>query len=212
VVGGGGVGARKAETLLSCGARVTVVSLEFAPELAPLAEKGALTLREGRYRAEDLDGVFLVIATTDDENLNHQVSRDAQARGILVNVADRPAACTFILPSLVRRGDLVLAISTSGKSPAMAKRMGKELSRQFGPEYGALLTLMGAVRARLLARKHAPEEHKPLFEELLDGGLLDMVRQGDEEAADALLARVLGDGFRVRDLAPDLGKKDTIRE
>ena len=119
VVGGGGVGTRKVKTLLECGARVTVVSPDPSQQLAKLASEGSITLTQRIYRSADLDGMFLVIGATDDENLNQQISTDAEKSNILCNIADRPEVCNFILPSIVRRGDLVITISTSGKSPAL---------------------------------------------------------------------------------------------
>lgn len=203
VVGGGAVGARKARALLSCGARVVMVSPDLCPELAALAGQGAMEARTRPFEPGDLEGMFLVIGATDDEAENQRISREARARNVLVNIADRPEACSFILPSVVRQKDLVIAISTSGKSPAFAKRLRRDLEKQFGPEYGDFLELMGAIREKLLARAHAPEEHKALFERLISGGLLELLRDKKLESADALLYEVLGPGFRVSDLMPE---------
>jgi precorrin-2 dehydrogenase/sirohydrochlorin ferrochelatase len=200
VVGGGAVGARKAGTLCDCGAAVTVVSPEATEALRRLAEGGRIELRQRDYASEDLAGMFLVIGATDDEELNRRISRDAESRRILCNIADRPEACSFILPSIVTQGDLVLTISTAGKSPALAKRLRQELERQFGVEYAVLLELMGAIRRRLLARAHAPEAHKPLFESILDSGVLELIRQGKRPEIDRLLTELLGEGFVFEEL------------
>ena len=202
VVGGGAVGTRKVRTLLECGARVTVISAAFSPELADLAEAGRITLKEGPYRSRDLEDMFLVIGATDDEALNLRVSQDAARRNMLCNIADRPAACSFILPAIVQRGDLVIAVSTSGNSPAFAKHLRRRLEAEFGPEYARFLELMGAVRRKLLATEHAPEAHKPLFEALIQGGLVDRIREGDREKIDALLRETLGPGFSLDALQP----------
>ena len=202
VVGGGAVGTRKVRTLLSCGARVTVISTAFTPELEELSRSGRVVLKTGPYQSRDLEGVFLVIGATDDEALNRRVSRDAERRNMLCNIADRPEACNFILPAIVQRGDLVIAVSTSGKSPAFAKHLRRRLEKEFGPEYARFLALMGAVRKRLLAAEHAPEAHKPLFEALIDQGLVDLIRQGDEEKIDALLRDILGPQFSLHALQP----------
>ena len=138
VVGGGGVGTRKVDNLLKCGARVNVVSPEISSKLQDLSKSERLTLRFRHYRSTDLEGMFLVIGATDDDALNRQVSRDAEARNTLCNIADRPEVCNFILPSIVRRDDLVITISTSGRSPALAKKLRKRLERQFGLEYSDL--------------------------------------------------------------------------
>ncbi len=200
VVGGGAVGARKVGTLLACGANVTVVSTETAAEIDRLAEAGAVTVERRGFVPEDLEGRFLVIGATDDTGLNRQISSEAEKRQMLCNIADFPEGCNFILPSVVRRGDLLISISTSGTSPAFAKALRKQISAAFGPEYGRFLQLMGALRARLLARSHAPEEHKPLFEALIDGGLLERIREQDVDAVNRLLAAVLGQDFRYEDL------------
>jgi precorrin-2 dehydrogenase/sirohydrochlorin ferrochelatase len=200
VVGGGGVGTRKAQALLECGARVTVVTLGASAELESLARSGRLRLQRRPYVAEDLDGCFLVIGATSDEALNRRVHSDAEARGMLCNIADRPEACNFILPAVVRRGDLVLAVSTSGSSPAFAKHLRRHLEREFGPEYALFLELMGRIRQRLLAEAHAPEAHKPLFERLIAGNLVDLIRRQERAAIDRLLQSVLGPAYRMEAL------------
>ena len=195
VVGGGSVGTRKVITLLSCGAAVTVISPQASEELQELATIGSITLRKRGYRSADLDGIFLVIGATDDETLNRQISTAAESRNILCNIADRPAVCSFILPSIVHRGDLVITISTSGKSPAFAKKLRKDLERQFGDEYANLLELMGAIRDKLLRQAHEPEAHKHLFNQLIDRGLLEMIREGRKEDINRLLENTLGKDF-----------------
>jgi len=200
VVGGGGVGTRKVATLLDCGAKVTVVSPDVSGQLLALANNGSIVLEKRSYRKTDLDGMFLVIGTTDDEELNRQISKDAEKLNMLCNIADRPKVCNFILPSIVNRGDLTISISTSGKSPALAKKLRIELEEQFGNEYAELLRLMGAIRKTLLSQKHEPEAHKHLFEQLISRGLLDIIRGNRKDEIDSLLCEVLGEGFRFDEL------------
>ncbi len=200
VVGGGGVGTRKVISLLECGAHVTVVSPETSAHLAKLAASKTIIWRQRSYQASDLDGMFLVIGATDDEELNHRIYKDAEQSNILCNIADRPKSCNFILPAVVRQGDLILTISTSGQSPAFAKQLRREFQKTIGPEYAALLMLMGAIRKQLLSQEHAPEAHKPLFEKLLQGGLLEMVRHHQIDEIDELLLDVLGEGYKYKDL------------
>jgi precorrin-2 dehydrogenase/sirohydrochlorin ferrochelatase len=200
VVGGGGVGTRKVMTLLQCGANVTVVSPEISDRLQELAESARLTLKPRPYRTEDIEGVFLVIGASDDETLNRRISSDAERRNTLCNIADRPEKCNFILPSIVRRDDLVITISTSGRSPALAKKLRKQLERRFGPEYGDFLKLMGAIRSKLLSQAHEPEVHKPLFEQLIDSHLIALIQEGKTQDINALLAKILGDGYRFEEL------------
>lgn len=202
VVGGGRVGARKVGTLIQCGAVVTVVSPAIVPALSELAGSKTICVKRRPYQADDMEDMFLVIGATDDEALNRRIHADAEARGLLCNIADRPEICNFTLPAIVRRGDFMMAISTAGKSPAFAKHVRKQLETQFGPEYGTLLDLMGAIRAKLLAEAHEPEAHKPLFEALIAGDLLDLVKADDVARIDRLLDRVLGPGYRHAQLMP----------
>ena len=203
VVGGGGVGTRKVTTLLKCGANVTVVSREVSPQLVKLAADGNLTLEKRDYRSSDLEGKVLVIGATDDESLNRRISQESQANQIPCNIVDRPEVCSFILPSIVHRGDLMITISTSGKSPALAKSLRKELEQQFGDEYAEMLILMGAIRRRLLSQEHAPEAHKPIFEALIKADLVTMIRDRRIKDIDQLLFKVLGDGYHYQELISD---------
>jgi precorrin-2 dehydrogenase/sirohydrochlorin ferrochelatase len=200
VVGGGGVGTRKVKTLLDCGARVIVVSPEVSQQLRDLATSGEIKLEERSYKSEDLNDMFLVIGATDDEKLNKQISSDADRLNTLCNIADRPEVCNFILPSIVHRDDLVITISTSGKSPALAKELRKSLENQFCEEYGALLHLLGAIRKKLLQQAHEPEVHKPLFEQLINSDLIVMIQKGKIEEIDALLFEILGEGYNFKEL------------
>ena len=200
VVGGGRVGTRKTKTLLACGAHVTVISPVITSKLAALAEEGRIVVKQRDYRRSDLKNAFLVIGATDDQTTNGQIHNDAEKAQRLCNIVDQPHLCNFVLPSIVNRGDLSIAISTAGKSPAFAKHLRRQIESQFGPHYGPFLALMGAIRRRLLATAHAPEAHKPLFEQLIQGGLLEMVGQGDEQAINTLLHRVLGPGYAYRAL------------
>lgn len=199
VVGGGSVGTRKVTGLLAGGGRVTVVSPTLSRELRALTPD-RIEWRQRTYRSEDLDGMFLVFGTTDDETLNRKIHEDAVKRNLLCNIADQPAVCNFILPSTIHRGDLVIAISTSGKSPAFAKKLRKVLENQFGEGYSTFLQVMGVIRERLLREQHEPEAHKHLFEELIEKGLPELLSEGDRAGADALLVRVLGPEFKLETL------------
>ena len=200
VVGGGSVGTRKVKTLINCGARVKVISLTVSQQLRELAASGDIILAERSYQSEDLKAVFLVIGATDDDKLNKQISNDADRLNTLCNIADRPEVCNFILPSIVHRDDLVITISTSGKSPALAKKLRQALENQFGEEYGTLLHLMGAIRKKLLQQAHEPEAHKPLFEQLINSDLIVMIQAGKTEEIDTLLFDILGEGYNFEEL------------
>ena len=200
VVGGGAVGTRKVRTLLECGARVSVVSPEPTQQLKKLAAEGAIILAQRVYQSADLDGAFLVIGATDDESLNRQISNDAARTHTLCNIADRPEVCNFILPSIVQRGDLVITISTSGKSPALAKQLRQKLETQFGKEYAEFLRLMGAIRKKLLGQAHEPEAHKALFNQLIDSDLIQLMQDGKTEEINSLLYKILGEGYKIEAL------------
>ena len=195
VVGGGSVGSRKVETLLDCGAKVTVVSIDAGETLKKLSDRGVIQMKERAFQSADLDNMFLVIGATDNEALNFEIYAAARRRGVLCNIADRPEACNFVLPSIVNRGDLIIAISTSGKSPAFAKKLRKQLETQFGNEYAEFLNLMGAIRKKLLSKDHEPEAHKHLFERLIERDLVQLLKNADIENVNALLLDVLGDGY-----------------
>ncbi|MGB9499068.1 MAG: bifunctional precorrin-2 dehydrogenase/sirohydrochlorin ferrochelatase [Dissulfuribacterales bacterium] len=195
VVGGGAVAARKAETLAKCGAIVMVVSQDFTESLHEIEKRSAVTLICRPYESSDLDGKFLVIGATNNEELNRNISADAEKRNMLCNIADVPDICNFILPSIICRGDFSIAISTSGKSPAFAKKLRKDFEKTFGEEYARFLTLMGAVRNKLLAEKHAPEAHKPLFEKLINSGLIDLIKNNRTKDINRLLDEILGSGY-----------------
>ena len=165
-----------------------------------LASNGTIELTQRSYRPADLKGTFLVIGATDDENLNQQISKDAEKSNTLCNIADRPEVCNFILPSIVRRGDLVITISTSGKSPALAKQLRQKLETQFGQEYAELLLLMGAIRKKLLSEAHEPEAHKDLFNKLIDSDLIELIQSDNTEEINSLLYKILGEGYTVEDL------------
>jgi len=200
VVGGGRVGTRKVKTLLACGARVVVVSPEVTAELDKMAAQGLIDLHRRNYCSGDLETAFLVIGATDDQAFNRQIHQDAEAAQRLCNIADQPALCNFVLPSIINQGDLSIAISTAGKSPAFAKHLRRQLQSQFGPHYGRMLDLMGAIRKRLLSDEHAPEAHKPLFEQLIQGQLLELIAANDYPGINTLLQDVLGPDFTYEEL------------
>jgi precorrin-2 dehydrogenase len=192
VVGGGAVGERKVLDLLAAGARVTVVSRTLTPELAALADRGEITYLPEDFRESQVEGMALVMAATDDPQVNAQVSAAAQARAIWVNVADEPEHCTFIVPAQVRRGDLTLAISTGGASPALARQVREELQQHFGPEYGPYLDLLRRVRTRVLAERRAHPDNGPLFHRLVNSPLKEAVAQGNRARVVSVLHEVLG--------------------
>lgn len=184
VIGGGRVAERKVRALMEHAARVTVISPEVTEELAVFHAEGRLAWLKREYREDDLADVFLVIAATDDPEVQRRVHAEADKHNILLNVADVPKWCNFILPATVRRGDLSISVSTGGKSPALASRLRKELEKQFGPEYEVLLYLLGRLRSDVLARGKPHEENKDLFNQLLHPKMVEWVRNGDWESVE----------------------------
>ena len=199
VVGGGGVGARKAKTLANCGARVVVVSLAFSSGVDGL-DHPLIECQKKAYEPKDLSGVCLVFAATNDPQLNRRIKADAKAQKVLCNVADGAGHSDFILPSVMHKGDLILAVSTSGTSPALARKIRQDLEAQLGPGVEKMLELMGNIRKKLLAQGHAPEDHKTIFYALIEAGLLEMIQSEDKARINAVLADVVGEDYRYQEL------------
>jgi precorrin-2 dehydrogenase/sirohydrochlorin ferrochelatase len=184
VVGGGDVGLEKVEGLLSCDAAVTLIAPRAHPELAALAAEGSIEWLAKAYEQGDLEGAFLAIAATDDSEINIAVYEDAERRAMLVNVVDVPPLCNFILPAIVRSGPLAIAISTAGASPALAKRMKREIAEQFGEPYARLAVMLNDVRGWAKATLPTYRERKEFFESIVNGqpDPIALLRDGDERA------------------------------
>jgi precorrin-2 dehydrogenase/sirohydrochlorin ferrochelatase len=188
IVGGGSVSARKAEALLQYGARITIVAPEIADAVAQLAPRVVIVQR--RYEEPDLDGATLVIAATDDPCVNGRIARDCRRRRIPVNVADRPHLCDFILPAVIEQGSVQIAVSTGGRSPALARLLKRELQRVAGPEWAELNDLLGDLRAAAIAALPTDADRKRFFDGILASGLLSLLRAGRRDEAQALLANL----------------------
>jgi siroheme synthase-like protein len=183
VVGGGDVGLEKVEGLLACDADVTLIAPIAHPQLEELAAEGSIKWEKRPYAgAADLEGAFLAIAATDDSEVNIGVYDDAEQRAMLVNVVDVPPLCNFILPAIVRSGPLAIAISTAGASPALAKRMKREVSELFGEEYARLAVVLNDVRGWAKATLPTYRDRKEFFEGIVNGepDPVELLRQGRE--------------------------------
>ena len=189
VVGGGEVGLEKVEGLLTCDAAVTLVAPAAHDELVRLAAEGSIVWQRRGYQRADLEGSFLVIAATDDSEVNIGVHEDAEARAMLVNVVDVPPLCNFILPAIVRSGPLAIAISTAGASPALAKRMKREIAEQFGEDYARLAVMLNDVRGWAKATLPTFQERRAFFDSIVGGepDPIALLRGGDEGAVLALI-------------------------
>jgi precorrin-2 dehydrogenase/sirohydrochlorin ferrochelatase len=198
VVGGGPVATEKVEKLLDHDAAVRLVSPEITPELAALVEAGRIHEFHRRpYEPSDLDDCFLVIAATNLDAVNRMVWQDAEARNMLCNVVDVPPMCNFIVPSIVRRGELALAISTGGASPVVAKHIRRDLEQTYGPEWEALVALLRDLRDALKDRYLDMASRRDAVERLMETDVVQRLAAGDHEGARALAIQVLEIGGEV---------------
>jgi siroheme synthase-like protein len=191
VVGGGEVGLEKVEGLLACDADVTLIAPDAVPALQELAAEGSIAWERRPYAgAPDLEGVFLVIASTNDTDVNISVYDDAERRAMLVNVVDVPPLCNFILPAILRTGPLAIAISTAGASPALAKRMKREVAELFGEEYATLAVLLNEARGWAKGTLPTYQDRKAFFEGIVNGepDPIALLRAGDTQAVRDLIA------------------------
>lgn len=198
VVGGGEVGLEKVEGLLVCDAAVTVVAPEIEPALTELVEEGTVRWERRRYGGPaDLEGVFMVIAATNDTDVNIAVYDDAEKRAMLVNVVDVPPLCNFILPAIVRTGPLAIAISTAGASPALAKRMKNEIAELYGEHHARLAVILN--QARGWAKRTLPtyNDRKDFFEGIVNGqpDPIELLRADRESEVLALIERAKQDAI-----------------
>jgi precorrin-2 dehydrogenase/sirohydrochlorin ferrochelatase len=193
VVGAGQVGLRKIRSLLDCGASRLVVIERGEPSeaLLKLADRPGVQLLRRDFEASDLDGIFLVIAATSDPETNLMIGAQCRQRGIFCNIVDNPELGTFLVPSSVQRGDLTIAITTAGQSPALTKRIRKDLQDRFGEEYALLLRLMGRLRPRVIGLGKTSDENAALFRRLVDSKLLAALRADDAALARAELTELL---------------------
>jgi precorrin-2 dehydrogenase/sirohydrochlorin ferrochelatase len=193
VVGGGRVAERKVQGLLSCRAQVSVISPALTEELQLQHFSGDIEWIDREFRQGDLAQAFLVIAATDDEETQKQVYEEADANNLLLNVADVPQRCNFILPATARRGDLAISVSTAGKSPALARKIRMELEKRYGPEYRVLVNILGAIRTQVLASGLPQMENEKLFKQLLHDDMEEWIKNKDWDSIEKHLNGVLGD-------------------
>jgi len=199
VAGGGDVAERKVERLLACGAHVVVIGKTLTPALKALKKAGRIDHIEDDYGAACLREAFLVIGATDQDEVNARISADARERGILVNIVDDPDRCDFILPSLFQRGDLSVAISTAGKSPALAKQLREDLEGRYGQEYLILLKILGILREKVKARGRSSDENKGLFELVVHSNILDLIRGKNWDGVRKKIYELTGEDMEIRE-------------
>jgi siroheme synthase-like protein len=187
VIGGGALAEGKVAQLLEAGAEVVVVSPEVTERIRRWAEEGRLTWVARPYRWGDLEGAWLGISAPEDRATNAAVWEEAEARRVWLNAVDDPPHCSAIAPALHRQGDLVIAVSTSGKAPALAVRLRDRFAAQLGPEYGEFLDLVGELREEIARRVPVFQERATLWYRIVDSEILDLLRRGNREAARARL-------------------------
>ena len=191
VIGGGDVGLEKVEGLLACEGEVTLIAPYAVGPLRELASEGSIRWERREYAgAEDLEGVFMAIAATDDTDVNIRVYDDAERRAMLVNVVDVPPLCNFILPAIIRTGPLAIAISTAGASPALAKRIRNEIAEEYGEPYARLAIMLNEVRGWAKGTLPTYQDRKVFFESVVNGDPdpIELLRRGDEHAVRDLIA------------------------
>jgi precorrin-2 dehydrogenase/sirohydrochlorin ferrochelatase len=194
VVGGGQVALRKVRTLMESGAIVSIMARAVEPELKRMAREGKVRWIESDFDESVLNGLpqsVLLFGTTDDREVNVRIHQAAVERGIPCNIADVPELCTFTVPAAFSRGDLSIAISTAGKSPALARRIREQLEETYGPEYVLMTKLLGDLRALVLTEGNPSDENRTLFLEIVDSDLLSALKNGDRAKAVEILKSIL---------------------
>ena len=197
VVGGGTVAERKVTRLAECGADVKVVSPATTSRLTALAATGVVRVRRRPVRPSDLSGAFLVVVATDDRQVNREMAERVRGAGGLVNVADDPEACSFLVPSVLRRGDLTIAISTGGGSPALAKKLRQRLEQTIGPEYEAFLAALRLLRERARRAIADPKARQAVYRRAVESDLFERAARGDAAAVAARIEDLLQIAPRV---------------
>ncbi|HDZ77145.1 MAG TPA: bifunctional precorrin-2 dehydrogenase/sirohydrochlorin ferrochelatase [Candidatus Omnitrophica bacterium] len=191
VVGGGVVAERKVKRLLECHAKVLVVSPKVTLTLRYLIKNRKILYRQSHINLRDINKAFVVISATGDRRINHLVSLYCRKHGILVNVVDSPDECNFVLPSILRRGNLCLAVSTDGISPALAKQIRLKLEKEIGTEYAKFLKIMSVYRAKVTARVCDLKKRKKIFQKLINSFALAQIRRGKLSLAKKTLISIL---------------------
>ncbi len=192
IVGGGRVAERKAVSLLEAGADVTILSPSLTEKLQDLCLSGKITHIARTFEDKDIAGAYLVIAATGSPEVNSVVGKLCRKKHVLVNVAAPPEESSFIVPSVVDRGELLIAVSTGGSSPALSKKIRQELEKAYGPEYDLFIQKMTLVRNRLIEELPDESARRAVFEALVDSDVLELLKQGKVHEADHRIAEISG--------------------
>jgi precorrin-2 dehydrogenase/sirohydrochlorin ferrochelatase len=192
VIGGGEVAERKIESLLETGAVIRVISPQVTSGIHVLAEQKRIELHVRAYSSSDCDGATLILSATNDPEVSEQAFRDAATAGAWINTADEPQLCDFIMPAVVRRGAVTIAISTGGTSPGLAARLRRKIAGIVGPEYGQLTELLSQARPEIRKRVRDARARKALHERILDSDIIERLRQNDTAGAERRLREIIG--------------------
>lgn len=195
VIGGDWLAASRVKALREAGASVTVIAAEITPELGALVQAGAISYRGRDYAAGDLRGQFMAWVATMDEAIGRAAAAEARQRGIMINVTDRPALCDFIMPAVVKRGAVQVAIATGGASPALARRIREQLEGLIGPEYGPLAEMLRSARRWLRGQVSDAGERARMMSGLVAPDLIEAFKRRDMELVERLVRTHLGAGF-----------------
>jgi len=191
IIGGGLVAERKIESLLETGAQIIVFSPEVTTRIAGLADGKQIELHRRAYAHGDCAGAALVFSATDDPEVSRAVYKEATALGVFVNTADQPRLCSFIMPAVVRRGDIGIAISTSGTSPALAAKLRRRISALVGPEYALLAALLSRTRSEIRGRVRDEKDRRELHYRILDSDIISLLRHNENAAAERHLKEIV---------------------
>jgi len=207
VAGGGDVAERKVARLLECGARVVVIGNELTPNLEAMKNEEKISHIPDNYKNDYIEGALLVIGATDRDEINERIYRDSKERGILVNIVDDPAKCDFIVPSVFQQGDLSIAISTGGKSPALARNLREELEQRYGREYRILLNIMGDIREKIISRGEPSDENRKLFESVLNSDILQHIREKNWDKVRKIIHDLVGEDINIDEFGKGFNSK-----
>jgi precorrin-2 dehydrogenase/sirohydrochlorin ferrochelatase len=193
VIGGGEVAERKIESLLNSDASVLVISPKVTPRILSLSEQKKIEIRQRSYVPGDCSGASLVFSATDDPEINRSVYQEATALGVFINTADQPDRCSFIMPAVVRRGNIGVAISTNGTSPALAAILRRKISGLIGPEYARLSELLSRLRPEIRSKVHMAEQRKELHYRIIDSEIVSLLKLNDRARAEQRLREIIED-------------------
>lgn len=191
VVGGGEVAERKVNLLLRCGADITIISPDLTEGLEELSLNGEIKYIKDEFKEKHLKNAFLVIGATDNHKVNLKIYKEGSKSEILVNIADSPNLCNFTVPSVVERGELVIAISTGGKSPSLSKKIREELEVRYGIEYAEFLKMMGELRERILHKIPDKNKREEIYKRLVNSDIIDLIKNGNGESARKRVEKII---------------------